>query len=239
MKKFLLAIGALFMCLGASAQGYLLDNPNNHGYFGIRGSYNLSLPSKVKSISPDQNYTTKTKIFGKGSGFNIGVIYNQPLVANLYLEPGVTLAYTTESFKNTMDMFPAFFDKAMKHSSARKFSLEIPVQVGYHFDFTPDISLAISTGPVLKIGLVDDYYLTTEDLPVIGTVHKSGSLYGENGPLRRVDCAWRVGVGFNIATNYYVGVSGDIGLVNMLKQDNDGAYSMHENAFNVSVGYNF
>ena len=183
--------------------------------------------------------TTKTKVLGKGSGFTVGAIYNLPLVANLYLEPGVTLAYTTESFKNSEDMFPAFLAKQMKHSSARKFSFEVPVQVGYHFDFTPDISLAISTGPVLKVGLVNDYYLTSEDLPGVGVLHKSGSLYGENGPLHRVDCAWRVGVGFNLNQNYYIGVSGDIGLCNMLNDNNDGTVSLHENAFQVSLGYNF
>ncbi|MCM1004850.1 MAG: porin family protein [Prevotella sp.] len=233
MKKVLLAILSLFVAAGAYAQSYLLDNPNNHGYFGIRGSYNLSIPSKVKA-NVGNSFDTKTKVFGKGSGFTIGAIYNLPLVANLYLEPGVTLAYSTQSFKNTQDMFPAFFDKKMKHSSARRFSFEVPVQVGYHFDFTPDVSLAISTGPVLKVGLVNDYYLTTDN-----ELHQSGSLYGDNGVMRRVDCAWRVGVGFNIATNYYIGVSGDIGMVNMLKDDNDGNVSMHENAFNVSLGYNF
>lgn len=237
MKKLLSLAVAALCALSASAQSYLLDNPSNHVYFGVRGSYHLSLPGKVKAQAG--NSETKTKVFGKGSGFTIGGICNIPLVANLYLEPGVTLAYTTESFKNKMDMFPAFFAKEMKHSSARKFSFEVPVQIGYHFDFTPDISLAVSTGPVLKVGLVNDYYLTTENLPGAGVIHKSGSLYGEDGILHRVDCAWRVGVGFNIHENYYVGVSGDIGLCNMLQDFNDGTVKMHENAFQVSLGYNF
>lgn len=237
MKKLLLAAVAMMTAGAASAQGYLLDNPSNHAYFGVRGSYHLSLPGKEKADAGGT--TTKTKMLGKGSGFTVGAIYNMPLVANMYLEPGVTLAYTTESFKNKDDMFPSFLSKQMKHSSVRKFSFEVPLQVGYHFDFTPDVSLAVSTGPVLKVGLVNDYYLTSEDLPGVGVMHKSGSLYGENGAMRRVDCAWRVGVGFNIDRNYYVGVSGDIGLCNMLKKDNDGTVSLHENAFQVSLGYNF
>ena len=230
--KVIAVLGLLLMSVSASAQSYLLDNPNNRGYFGIRGSYNLSLPTKVKSKTiSGATADTKKKVFGKGSGFNLGIIYNQPLVANFYIEPGLTLAYSTESFKHTMDMFPAFFDKEMKHSSARKLSIQLPVVVGYHFDFTPDISLAVSTGPVLKVGLSDDYYMTT----TAGT-HVSGSLYGESGTLRRVDCAWRFGVGFNIATRYYVGVSGDLGLLDLLKVPD---HSMYENAFSVSVGYNF
>lgn len=237
MKKTFLAVLALFIGLGVHAQSYLLDNPNNRPYFGVRGSYHLSLPGKIKAEAGGT--TVKTKLFGKGSGFTVGAIYNMPLVANLYLEPGVTLAYTTESFKTESDRFPAFFAKEMKHSSARKFSVEVPVQVGYHFDFTPDVSLAVSTGPVLKVGVVNDYYLTSEDLPGGQVLHKSGSLYGDDGMLNRVDCAWRVGVGFNIARNYYVGVSGDIGLCNMLNTSDDGTVSMHENSFQVSVGYNF
>lgn len=238
------------MCVGASAQSYLLDNPNNHPYFGIRGSYNLALPTRIKSKLPNDNTEPKTKVFGKGSGFTMGFIYNRPLVANLYIEPGLTLAYTTESFKHTMDMFPAFFDKEMKHSSARKLSLEFPLQVGYHFDFTPDISLSVFTGPVLKIGLTDDYYFTTEGEENTiytsgslyegnGSMHASGSLYDEWGILHRVDCAWRFGVGFNIATRYYLGLSGDIGMVNMLKGEQTKGHTMHENAFLVTLGYNF
>lgn len=237
MKRYLIAAVALLAAGAASAQSYLLDNPSNRGYFGVRASYHLSLPGKVKAEAGST--TAKTKVLGKGSGFSVGAIYNLPLVANLYLEPGLTLAYTTESFKNSNDMFPSFLAKQMKHSSVRKFSFEVPVQVGFHFDFTRDISLAVQTGPVLKVGLVNDYYLTSEEMPGVGVMHKSGSLYGEDGAMHRLDCAWRVGVGFNIDRNYYIGVSGDIGMCNMLKDNNDGTVSLHENALQVSLGYNF
>lgn len=238
MKKTLLLAAAALFTLGASAQTYLLSNPDNHSYFGVRASYNLSIPGKVKADIGNGAETYKARVLGKGSGFSIGAIYNQPLVANLYIEPGVTLAYTTESFHQGHGDFPEFHDKLMKHSSQRKFSVEVPVQFGYHFDFTPDISLSVSTGPVLKLGLVNDYYFTTEEIAG-QKIHKSGSVYGENGYMRRVDCAWRFGVGFNIAQHYYVGINGDLGLANMLKDTNDGSVTLHENAFNVTLGYNF
>lgn len=236
MKKILLAAAALVTALGASAQSYLLNNPSNHPYLGVRASYNLSLPGKINSEAG--SVTTKHEVFGKGSGVTVGAIYNLPLVANMYLEPGVTFGYTTESLKGVSDMFKNFKGLDMKHNSARKFSFEIPVQVGYHFDFTPDISLAVSTGPVLKVGIVNDYYLTAET-PSGNEIHQSGSLYGSSEALHRVDCAWRVGVGFNINQHYYVGVNGDLGMANMLNDSNEGTQSLHENSFQVTLGYNF
>lgn len=237
MKKIVLFAAGALCAFGASAQSYLLNNPDNHSYLGIRASYNMSLPGKVKADAGGTK--SDIKLLGKGSGFSIGAVYNMPVVANMYFEPGLTLSYTTESFKLGYGDFPEYLNKAMKHSSLRKFGMEVPVQVGYHFDFTPDVSLQVSTGPVLKVGFVNDYYFTTEDLPVLGVQHSSGSMYGDNGMMRRVDCAWRVGVGFNINKSYYIGVNGDLGMCNMLKTDNDGTVSLHENAFNVTLGYNF
>lgn len=234
MKKTLLTAVAALVALGASAQSTLLDNPSNKSYFGLRAGYNLSLPGKVKTQAGSAEY--KYDMYGKGSGFSIGGVYNIPLVANLYVEPGVSLSYTTESIKHPELLHYAEFNgQDMKHSSMRKFAFEVPVQLGYHFDFTDDISLQVSTGPVLKVGLVNDYYLTAED----GT-HRSGSVYGgDHSSFHRVDVAWRFGVGFNIDKHYYVGVSGDLGMAQMLNDTMMGTQSLHENAFQATVGYNF
>lgn len=229
MKKFLLSAAVCLTALEASAQSYLLNNPDNHSYFGLRASYDLSCPGKVKTAD-----LGKTKVFGIGSGVSLGLIYNQPLVANFYIEPGVTFYYNTESIE------PEALGKAVKafkNRSLRKFGVQVPVQFGYHFDFTPDISLAIMTGPVLNVGISNDYYVTTE--PIAGhDIHSSGTLYRDDNGMNRVDCAWRFGAGLTFAKNYYVGVTGDIGMCNMIK-GTSGAVTMHDNAVHFTLGYNF
>lgn len=231
MKKILVFAAASLLSLSAFAQDYLLNNPANRAYLGLRASYDLSCPGKIKAGDE------KAKVFGNGSGVSLGLVYNQPLVANLFLEPGVSFYYNTESIDPDA-LTDLNVKDAFKNRSMRKFGMQVPVQFGYHFDFTPDMNLAIMTGPVLNVGFSDDYYVTTE--PVAGhRAHASGTAYGEDGILNRVDCAWRIGVGFTFSHNYFVGVSGDLGMCNMLKENLDGKVKFHENAVHVTLGYNF
>lgn len=114
--------------------------------------------------------------------------------------------------------------------------MRVPVQLGYHFDFTGNTSLAIFTGPVLDIGFSNDYYLTTKK--EAGTkFHMSSSMYDV---MNRVNLSWRIGVGVNFADNWFIGLSGDIGMLNMIKDKSDLTdVSMHENGFQLTLGYNF
>lgn len=232
MKKVLLFAAASLLSLPAFAQDYLLDNPSNHAYLGVRASYDLSCPGKIKYGD------AKEKMFGIGSGVSLGLVYNQPIVANLFVEPGISFYYNTQSID--LDGFDVSdwgsANDVFEHRSMRKFGMQIPVQFGYHFDFAPDMNLAIATGPVLDVGFSDDYYVTTK--PISGhRFHESGTAYGDDGFLNRVDCAWRIGVGLTVSQNYYVGVSGDLGMCNMLKDVPD--VSFHENAVRITLGYNF
>ena len=80
--------------------------------------------------------------------------------------------------------------------------MRIPVMLGYHFDFSKNFALNVATGPVLKVGFSDDYYLTTETRMEDGIAvrdHYSGSMYKDNeftgagvvNAYNRVDCAWK------------------------------------------------
>ena len=66
MKKFLLTFALAAACTaGVSAQSYLLDNPANKGYFGIRASGEVSCPGKVGDDH-------KVSLFKNGGGFEVG-----------------------------------------------------------------------------------------------------------------------------------------------------------------------
>lgn len=130
-------------------------------------------------------------------------------------------------------------EEAMEHASVRQMGLRVPVMFGYHFDFTPDVNLAIFTGPELEVGLSSDTYLTSKSVGALPKFHTAPSNYGDHAigfKRNRVDCSWKFGVGFNFVKNYYVGIEGAVGLADRAKGDN---ISFHENRVGVTLGYNF
>lgn len=234
MKKILLFSALALSSFGAMAQKSVLDNPQNKAYLGARLSIDASIPGDVKYTMG--NASLSNDPFGTGGGLSIGAIYNVPVVANLFIEPGIDFYYHTNSINvgNFLDDDESNSD--FKNRSLRKFGMRIPVQIGYHFDFTPSTSLAIHTGPVLNVGFSNDYYLTTKEKHDI-EFHDSGSMYDI---MNRVNLSWRIGVGVNFLKNYYVGLSGDIGMLNMMKNNLEaGKVKMHENGFQLTLGYNF
>lgn len=240
-KTILLALAILAGSAVASADSTVVNNPDNRAYFGARMSLDGSVPGDLKYSN------TQKSIYNPGAGVSLGLIYQQPIVANFYVEPGVEFYYDTQK----MDLDDeALGNNRMKSHSARSFGMRVPVMLGYHFDFSPKVNLAVFTGPVLKVGFSNDYYLTSETAMVGQEAirfHTSGSLYNDNAftgagisnAYNRVDCAWRIGIGVNFLKNYYVGLSGDIGLVNNIKHSNNGAYSQKNNLFQFTLGYNF
>lgn len=235
MKKLLLISLMSLASIGvAHAQKSILNNPQNKAYFGARLSIDASIPGDVKYTVG--NASVSTDPFGTGGGLSVGGVYNVPIVANLYVEPGVDFYYHTNSINVGNFLNEEFSNNDFKNRSLRKFGMRIPVQLGYHFDFSPNTSFAVYTGPVLNLGFSNDYYLTTKEKHDI-EFHESGSMYDE---MNRADLSWRIGVGVNFLKNYYVGLSGDIGMLNMMKNKTDGMkIKMHENGFQLTLGYNF
>lgn len=242
MKKTILLALTLLAGVGvASAQSRVLNNPNNKPYVGARLSVESSVPGDLEYSN------VKKSVYNPGAGVSLGLVYNQPIVANFYVEPGVEFYYDTQK----MDLDDSSLSNVrMKSHSARSFGMRVPVMLGYHFDFSPKVNLAVFTGPVLKVGFSDDYYLTSETEMVNNEairLHQSGSLYNDNAftgaglsnAYNRVNCSWRIGVGVNFLKHYYAGLSGDLGLVNKIKHDNNGAYNQKDNLFQFTLGYNF
>ena len=244
MKKIsLFAIALMGVASMVSAQSRIVNNPDNRPYFGARLSVEAAQPGSIEAGN------IKKDVFKPGAGLSIGAIYNQPVVANFYIEPGLELYYNTTKF-NTDDS--QFQNVHLKSNSTRSFGMRVPVMLGYHFDFSPKFSVAIQTGPVLKVGFSDDYYLTSETRfsqrdSEAYRWHASGSMYNDNvytgagvvNAFNRVDCSWRISLGFNFLKNYYAALSGDIGMVNQIKHSNNGAYKRYNNLFQLTLGYNF
>lgn len=227
MKKILVSLAiAIVVGLSASAQNSIFFNPNNKAYFGIRVSPEVTCPGKISESAG--NYNVKLDAFKNGGGVEFGGIYNIPVVANFYIEPGLKLYYNTYSLKD--DFVKYIEDDIIFNSlSVKKFGMRIPVMAGYHFDFTDDIKVSVFTGPELEIGFSAKEYVKGHNIEM------SGSVYGDDGGYNRVDLLWGIGAGISYQ-HFYFGISGGIGMLNMLS-DSDAKF--HENRATFSFGYNF
>lgn len=230
MKKLLLSLVAVaFGVVGVSAQSTIFNNPDNHAYFGIRVAGEVTCPGSM-SDGP-----ISMGVFNNGGGVEFGGIYNIPVVANFYVEPGLKLFYNTYSVKKE---WVDVYDDILQYSgvagsvngiSERKFGMRIPVMAGYHFDFTDELRLHVFTGPELEVGFSAQEHISGKG------INGSTNVYGDGGSMNRVDALWGMGVGLAY-NHFYFGVSGSLGMCNMTK-DSDVEY--HENRVSFSIGYNF
>lgn len=219
MKRTALSlITALSIAGAVQAQNinYLIENPDNKAYLGIRAGLDISSASG----SIDGAY-------GNGAGFTIGAIYNIPLWKNLYFEPGVHIFYDT--FKEsilTEDNHIPVTEVIEINGSIRNFGFRIPLNAGYRFDFTDDISVSIFTGPVLNTNITAKGHYSGHSVSIM-----------EKG-FKRFDLQWDFGASMSYAHNYYVSVTGAIGITRAYSFQVDGL-SYRRNTCNIAVGYNF
>lgn len=220
MKKLIISLIALGGAMTASAQADLLDNPDNHAYFGARLSLDIS-------STADGNDS-----YSNGAGFSIGAVYNIPLYKNLYFEPGLSIFYDTfgtEALTLDTDDRPI----GTVDGSIRNFGFRIPIVAGYHFDFTDDMQFSVFTGPQINLSLT-----AKEHFP-----GQSYSIFGDRG-FKHVDLQWALGVGLTWQ-KYYISLSGGIGMTKArdwkFRADNNTYIvdSFRRNNFSITVGYNF
>lgn len=115
MKKFVLSLIACLICVFMNAQSTVLNNPNNKAHFGVRIGAGLVCPSDVSSNG------VGVSMFKTGLMSEIGAVYNIPVVANFYVEPGLMLDYYKYSLK----------DKFLR--SLKKPPLTVAPSISLHF----------------------------------------------------------------------------------------------------------
>jgi hypothetical protein len=249
MKTFTKLLSALLIgtasMMTMNAQSYMFDNPDNHAYFGVRAGLDIS------SAANGEAY------FCNKAGFSVGLVYNIPIVANLYFEPGLHLFYNTFGTTHIED---ASYDKVNEatgevttvpryyqvNGTLRNFGFRIPLNIGYHFDFSDELSVAVYTGPQLNINYVARYHQNSVITPDNEHV-SAGSVnaFGTNG-FNHFDLQWNFGVGLNYQ-QYYVGLGGAVGVTHMMSAATIavGPYAVsfprdiRRNLFNITLGYNF
>lgn len=224
MKKSLLTLAlAMAGIFCVNAQDKIFDNPDNKPYFGARFSIDIDCPTQFTAKRPNGDnhiINDKFKAFKTGGGFELGGIYNYPIIANFYVEPGIDFYYNAYNYNKSW---------VGNKGSIRKFGMSIPVMLGYHFDFTDDVKVYVFTGPELDVAFSGKAHWNEGDQSVYTNV------YRKDGELHRANLLWDFGAGVSYQ-KFYFSISGGPGLTNMSKIDNT---SFHEGKAKLTFGYNF
>lgn len=224
MKRLFFAILMIvFVGSGINAANPRYNNPENKAYWGIRLGLDGGATGYVKVGNEEK------ELNDSDMGVAITGIYNVPIVANLYLEPGLSVYYNQYSaVKDYIDDFgPDITDITRK-----KFGMRLPVMIGYHFDITKKFKIYLYTGPELEVGFVaKDQIKGYTYRPFT----KWQNVYGDQGSLKRVNVLWGYGLGLSYS-KFYCGFGGSQGLVNMLKNSD---LRMRELHIYFQIGLNF
>ena len=223
MTKLFLSLSA-FLCFASvvSASNPVLDNPDNCSYWGVRIGYDWNLPGEWNTP-----YENDIDLFKSGSGVSVTGIYNLPIKANLFFEPGVTFYYDKYAYKDLLltDETGMIVDKDPK---VRKYGIRIPLSLGYRFDFFDHLSMSLFTGPQFGYAFYGDVK-TKEDID--GFPENLFSEYGQ----RRFNLDWNIGFGVEFNYHWVFSITGSIGLNDLQKND----VSFKENRLVFALGYNF
>lgn len=230
MRKLFFAIAvAAASFMPSLAQDVFDAGSDNRPYLGLRVGFESPVPCSTKySVG---STTLSQKNFKSGAGFDLGAVYNIPLWKNLYFEPGVSIFYNAMGVKDDALKDIVNIQGLDVKASVRTFGFRIPFVVGYRFDLSA-CSLYAYTGPELEVGLVGRAHATAKYQGEKAS--ESESIYSDG--YRRFDIGWKLGVGLSV-DKYYVGLSGNLGMINRLSDSNGVSY--RQNLFQLSLGYNF
>lgn len=226
------------------AQSYMFDNPENRTFFGVRAGLDVSSAANGGAM------------FSNKAGFSVGAVYDIPVVANFYFEPGLYLFYNTFGTVHLEDYSYTLTDAEGNESelhklyqvdgTLRNFGFRVPLNFGYHFDFSDELSLHVFTGPQVNLGLVARYHQNEVITPGDEVVKSTSVNAFGTGGFKHIDLQWNFGLGLTWQ-RYYMSVGGSVGITHMKSASviQAGPYAIdlrrdiRRNLFNISVGYNF
>lgn len=213
MKKILIIIALAIFAFSAEAQG--------NGSWGLRAAFDINIPSKLGGRLNGE----KLDMFRTGYGGAIGAVYSHWFSDAAFLEPGLSLFYDTYSYK---DLIIEGETKRESDPSLYKLGVRIPLVIGYSYYLFDSMPMRVYTGPELSYALAGQ--IRIKDKSLIDNTN----LFGKEGFMNPFDCAWKIGVGFDmdLAT---VSVEAAIGITDVYKDH----LKLRDNRVSVSVTHYF
>lgn len=215
MKRYLTILAILISAFTLSAQ-------DGESSWGIRAAFDINVPSKLGGRLNGE----KLDLFRTGFGGTVGAVYTHYFNDCIYLEPGASFYNDTYSYKDLIIMGePAGIEET--DPSLYKFGVRIPLVIGYSYYFLESLPMRFYTGPELSYALAGNVRIKNKQL--LGDDFDL-SLFGKNGFMNRVDCAWKIGLGFEteIAT---ICIDAALGMTDIYK----GPLKLRENRLSISL----
>ena len=216
MKKFLsVAVMLLAFAAIANAQGKL--------GFTVEAGLNLS------KFGGDTSDGESSLLYGDCEmkpGFQIGVMVDVPFTDAIYLKSG--LKYTQLGSKSEWkDDNEDTTDKVILGC------LQLPILFSYRYAISNSIELQGNVGPYLAVALHGKYKYECDEN---GHHYESDEDIEFGDEFKRFDFGLVLpSIGVKIS-NFYVGVSNEIGLINLSADDD---FKFHNYCFSINVGYTF
>ncbi len=215
MKRILL----LSLIVVLSVKAYAQTEDNTKPIWGIKAAFDINIPGKWHGAAGG------VEMYRIGYGGTLGAVCNIYLGRNFYIEPGISLFYDTYSYKDLIITSSSGII-AEKDPGIYKAGIRIPIVAGYEFSIANRFDMTIFTGPELNYAFTGDVRMKDKSL-IYGS---ELPMFGKEGNQRRVDCAWKIGLGFpwNMWTLSW---EADIGMTDLLKT----GMSFRENRVSVNV----
>ncbi len=243
-RNIALAAVAGLAPITVGAASLAVDNPENHAYLGVRAAVDIS-----SAANGGAYYSNK-------AGFSVGGVYNLPILANFYFEPGLSLFYDTFGTMRfqSEEIVPATNDGILMPAptepvepeevfykvdgSMRNLGFRVPLKFGYHFDFAENLKVHVFTGPQVNLSLVARYHQGAYITPSGHRVASfSESIFGTGG-FKHIDFQWNFGVGLQYGS-YYVAIEGSLGITRMKDEADYLTRDLRRNLCAITLGYNF
>ena len=213
--ELLLAAAAFAVCVPmATAQ----TGPS----LGVRASMELTAPSGGGDY------------YKLGAGVTVGVVADLPLYRRVYFEPGVLFTYSAMTAKDLV----TFNDEYYYQGAANLYGIRVPLNFGYDFDLTDNLSMSVATGPWLNFNVSARQKLLPNFAAPDPLPNRTINLFDHGW--KRVDAQWGFSLNFRFAQSYYVGITGGVAFTPLASFGNkDKKIRIHRNTVAISLGYNF
>ena len=241
MKKSIITSLLTLMAITASAQQqttsstfFSTERSTEEITFGIEGGINFS------SFRGDIDLDHRT-------GFNIGAVVNIPILESLYVKSGIRFIQKGAKYDDY-----DFDDNEEEEFKCNAAYIEIPILASYRYNFDNSSQLQINVGPYLAFGVGGKTKIEfTDNLDDDVDLYRGREFdtFGDDGPLKRFDLGLEFSVGITLASQFYVGVGYDLGLLNIANDDffsdedeDDDVYrdiSIKNGSWVINVGFTF
>lgn len=181
------------------------------------------------------------------TGFDIGAVVNIPVLESLYIKSGVR--FIQKGAKYDAYKLDSYEDIDIKSNAAY---IEIPILASYRYNFDSSNQLQINVGPYLAFGVGGKTKIENTDNTDNHYDYYEGwefDTFGDHGLLKRFDLGFQFGIGMTLASQYYVGLGYELGLINIANDDffdyaasegyDLGDVSIKNGSWFINVGYTF